>query len=131
MKKLPSDAPDSSAARKPNGAIRTKCRSPARPVECRAGAIRRIVVDCNVNGLGDDLDISLGLSADRNANGIPDECESCPADFNSDGRTDVLDFVAFQVAWTAQDPAADCDLNAAFNVLDFVCFQQVFVKGCK
>ena len=69
-------------------------------------------------------------AADNNANGVPDECESCPADFNGDGQANVLDFVAFQGAWSAMDPAADCDLNGAFNVLDFVCFQQVFVKGC-
>lgn len=55
---------------------------------------------------------------------------TCPADFNGDGVLNVLDFVAFQLSWQAQDPGADCDANGAFDVLDFVCFQQAFVAGC-
>lgn len=54
----------------------------------------------------------------------------CPADVNGDGALDVLDFVAFQVAWQAQDPAADCDASGDFDVLDFVCFQGLFIEGC-
>ena len=55
----------------------------------------------------------------------------CAADFNCDGQTNVLDFVDFQVAFVAADPAADCDANGEFNVLDFVCFQTVFSAGCR
>ncbi|MCG3131479.1 MAG: hypothetical protein FLDDKLPJ_02272 [Phycisphaerae bacterium] len=33
--------------------------------------------DCNCNGSRDDEDIQNGTSDDRNANGIPDECEPC------------------------------------------------------
>ncbi|MFG0315140.1 MAG: GC-type dockerin domain-anchored protein, partial [Phycisphaerales bacterium] len=60
------------------------------------------------------------------------ECaeEACLADFNGDGSLNVLDFVAFQLAFTAGDAAADCDENGLFDVLDFVCFQQEFVVGC-
>jgi len=47
-------------------------------------------------------------------------------DFNADGEKNVLDFVAFQQAFTDQDPLADVDLNCQFNVLDFVAFQQAF-----
>jgi hypothetical protein len=54
----------------------------------------------------------------------------CYADFNGDGMRNVLDFVAFQNAWTAKDPAADCDQSGTFNVLDFVCFQSAFMAGC-
>jgi outer membrane protein assembly factor BamB len=57
--------------------------------------------------------------------------QACPADMNRDAKLDILDFVAFQLAWTAQDPVGDCDDNAAFNILDFVCFQQLFQAGCK
>jgi uncharacterized membrane protein len=56
--------------------------------------------------------------------------EGCAADFNGDGALNILDFVAFQNAFTAQDPAADCDGNGAFNILDFVCFQGLFQGGC-
>jgi len=43
--------------------------------------------DCNNNGADDARDISLGISQDTNANGIPDECEDC----NSNGILDDLD----------------------------------------
>lgn len=55
---------------------------------------------------------------------------NCIADFNGDGAFDILDFVAFQLAWQKGDSAADCDKDGAFTVLDFVCFQQSFQKGC-
>jgi hypothetical protein len=58
------------------------------------------------------------------------QAAGCPADFNADGVLNILDFVAFQLAWVAQEPAADCDANGAFNILDFVCFQQLFQAGC-
>jgi hypothetical protein len=55
---------------------------------------------------------------------------TCPGDFNGDGVLNVLDFVAYQQAWVLQNPAADCDENAAFNILDFVCFSLLFNDGC-
>ena len=56
---------------------------------------------------------------------------SCKADFNGDGALNILDFVAFQGAFTSGDPSADCDGNGMFNVLDFVCFQGLFTAGCE
>ena len=57
--------------------------------------------------------------------------QGCYGDFNGDGDLNVLDFVAYQIAWQDMDPAADCDGNGAFNVLDFVCFQQAWQAGCE
>lgn len=54
----------------------------------------------------------------------------CAADVNGDGELNVLDFVAFQLAWSSGDPAGDCDGNGVFNVVDFVCFQLLFQGGC-
>lgn len=54
----------------------------------------------------------------------------CGADFNGDGKVNVLDFIDFQSAWQQNDPAADCDASGSFDVLDFVCFQSVFQSGC-
>ena len=54
----------------------------------------------------------------------------CPGDFNGDGMLNVLDFVDYQIAWQAQDAAADCDANGEWNILDFVCFQTLFSEGC-
>jgi choice-of-anchor B domain-containing protein len=56
--------------------------------------------------------------------------DDCSADFNGDGNLDILDFIAFQNAFTSADPGADCDDNGALNILDFVCFQGLFQAGC-
>ena len=54
----------------------------------------------------------------------------CAADVNGDGALNVLDFVAFQEAFVAGEPAADCDGSGAFDILDFVCYQNLFNAGC-
>ena len=59
-----------------------------------------------------------------------DTATGCPADFNGDGDLNVLDFVAYQDAFVAGDPAADCDGSGSLDVLDFVCFQGLFSAGC-
>ena len=53
-----------------------------------------------------------------------------PGDFNGDGVKNILDFVAFQEAFVAGDPSADCDQNGSLDILDFVCFQALFQGGC-
>ncbi|MEM7311424.1 MAG: hypothetical protein AAF682_32465, partial [Planctomycetota bacterium] len=55
-------------------------------------------LDCNGNGIADDLDIAAGTSKDCNQNGIPDECEpdcdgdgipdDCEEDCNQNGIPD-------------------------------------------
>jgi len=49
--------------------------------------------DCNGNGRPDGADVSSGRSADRNRNGVPDECEagSAAPDCNENGEPDVFD----------------------------------------
>lgn len=98
----------------------------------KAGAAHVLgaIADCNGNGLLDLCEILAGDAMDENANGVLDECETCAADINGDGVLDVLDFVAFQLAWQDQDPIADCDANGLYNVLDFVCYQLLFQEGC-
>jgi len=59
-----------------------------------------------------------------------EDCLPCIADFNDDGETNILDFVAFQAGFADMDPAADCNDDGMFNILDFVCFQGAFVEGC-
>lgn len=44
------------------------------------------------------------------------------ADFNHDGAYNVLDFQAFETAWTAHSPAADLDHDGNFTVNDFQWF---------
>ena len=55
---------------------------------------------------------------------------NCLADFNTAGELDVLDFVAFQLAWQAGDLAADINADGALDLLDFIAFQSLFQAGC-
>jgi hypothetical protein len=58
------------------------------------------------------------------------ETAGCAGDFNGDGMANVLDFVAFQLAFVAGDPLADVNDDGMLSVLDFVVFQILFQEGC-
>jgi hypothetical protein len=73
----------------------------------------------HIGDLPPELDI-IGIA------GVP----PCDADFNGDEAANVLDFVAFQLAWQSKDPSADCDASGTFDVIDFVCFSYVYSLGC-
>ena len=47
-------------------------------------------------------------------------------DFDGNGVKNILDFVAFQQAFTAGSPLADANEDCQLNILDFVAFQQQF-----
>jgi len=85
--------------------------------------------DCNANGENDLCDVASGAAEDENGDGVPDSCQ-CPGDVNGDGELSILDFIAFQGLFAANDPAADCNEDEMFNILDFVCFQGQFAMGC-
>lgn len=70
--------------------------------------------------------------AERNAGLQVVDLSTCPcaADINGDGDLTVLDFIAFQLAWTAQEPAADCDGDGDHDITDVTCFQTLFARGC-
>ena len=95
-------------------------------------------VDCNLNQIPDNCDISSGRSQDVNGNGVPDECEStCYADCDQTtgiGGLDIMDFVCFQTRFVSRDPyACDCDTStgpSVCDIFDFLCFQNAFVAGC-
>jgi len=70
---------------------------------------------------------------DTNYDGLIDDADcpgDCPADVNSDGKLNVLDFAAFQQAFSDKDPIADLDDNGIFNMFDFIAFQELFLLGC-
>lgn len=57
----------------------------------------------------------------------------CYADLDADGRVNFSDFLAFQNALVAHDPAADCDRSSGagvFDLFDYLCFQNAFMHGC-
>jgi hypothetical protein len=82
-------------------------------------------VDCNVNLVPDNCDISAGTSLDEDDNGVPDECESVPGDLDGDGLVSTTDFFLLLAAWgpcPAPCPpgcAADLDGDCDVNVVDF------------
>jgi hypothetical protein len=78
--------------------------------------------------LGEANDGAPPLAAEFNF--VLSIAEGCPGDFNGDGNLDILDFVAFQNAFTSGDPSADCNGDDMLNILDFVCFQNVFQADC-
>lgn len=71
--------------------------------------------DCNANGDDDLIDIILGVSADLNANGIPDECEACVGDLNGDGAVNGADLGILLGGWGASGGKADINRD---NVVD-------------
>jgi hypothetical protein len=91
--------------------------------------VAQVVGDFDTDGREDI--VAASIVSDAILTLLPNEsCPPCPADINADGSLNILDFVSLQLAWIANDPAADCDDNARFNILDFVCFQQLFQAGC-
>lgn len=67
--------------------------------------------DCNGNGVADAIDLSNGVSADCNANAIPDECE---ADADQDGVMDECD----NCPTTSNPDQADADANGLGDACD-------------
>jgi len=59
-------------------------------------------VDCNNNGIADQIDIANGTSTDCNGNGVPDECDPL-VDCNGNGTQDACDI--------ASGTSADCNTN--------------------
>ncbi|UYV12923.1 MAG: hypothetical protein NCW75_01245 [Phycisphaera sp.] len=56
---------------------------------------------------------------------------SCYPDFDEDGALTIFDFLAFQNAFDAGDPIADCDEDGSLTIFDFLCFQNAFDAGCE
>ena len=66
-----------------------------------------LAVDCNRNGIEDEVDISGNTSADCNENSIPDECEFAPLQFGL--REQALTVERFPRALTSGDFDGDGD----------------------
>ncbi|OAB56649.1 hypothetical protein AY599_24865 [Leptolyngbya valderiana BDU 20041] len=55
----------------------------------------------------------------------------CAADFDGDGELTLFDFLAFQNAFDAGEPAADFDGDGDLTLFDFLAFQNAFDAGCE
>lgn len=76
-----------------------------------------------------DMIIGLGFDGIAGTSGIF-IASICPADFNSDGVQNILDFLAFLNAYNARDPMADVNGDGFVNTQDFVLFLNAYSSGC-
>ena len=72
-------------------------------------------VDCNGNGIEDDLDITSGFSIDLNGNGIPDDCLE-EGDCDGNGVSDLVDITL---------GALDLNRNSVLDSCESVAFLRV------
>lgn len=54
----------------------------------------------------------------------------CYADFDGNGALNVLDYIAYQLAWHQGNMDADCNADGVLNILDYVCFHKAWHAGC-
>ena len=82
--------------------------------------------DCNANVLCDSVEISDGTAADKDGNGVPDECECPAADIDGDGEIGINDFLAVIGTWgPCPEPCppsctADVDGDCQVGINDFL-----------
>ena len=92
--------------------------------------VRQIIKDTaeDLGTPGFDIFFGFGLIDAKAA--VESVMGDCYPDFDADGALTILDFIAFQNAFTAGNANADCDNNAVLDILDFICFQNSFTAGC-
>ncbi len=104
-------------------------------LEVRDGAVRALVsspgADVKEFWFEDwGLEYLLESQAEDRMELNPGVVNVCYADCNEDAQLDFFDFLCFQNAFGAGDPAADCDGDGTLSFFDFLCFQNEFAAGC-
>ncbi len=74
------------------------------------GVIGFRLQDCDGSGDLDAWEIAVGVVADANTDGVPDECQSLLADLNGDGVVDGADLGLFSTVW-GTDGSQGGDVN--------------------
>ncbi len=91
------------------------------------------LTDCNGNGVRDRDDIEDGLSMDRDANLVPDDCQ-CLGDLTGDGVVDEQDLSVlldhFGMPHFAGDLDGDLDHDRDVDLRDLGLLLAVFGQGC-
>ncbi len=101
------------------------------------GDLRAQVVDCNNNGVADEMDIASGYSSDCNLNSIPDECESVTfrrGEVNGDQIVDVADAIStvsylFLGSTVECADAADSNDDGVLDIADAVFLLSALFSG--
>lgn len=73
--------------------------------------------DCDSDGTADACEIASG-AADSNHNGVPDACETVPADINGDGVVNAGDLALLLGAWGTANAAADINDDGVVDGAD-------------
>jgi len=68
-----------------------------------------VLPNCDNDADNDGKELELGTQVDADYNGIPDDCEGCPADIDSDGDVDSDDVVVFFQTWDMGEQDYDGD----------------------
>ncbi len=87
------------------------------------------MTDCNGNGQDDYFDLLDGTSADDNGNGVPDECEDCPADLNGDGTVGQSD-LGILLASYGRNAGGDLDGDGDTDQADLGALLAVYGTDC-
>lgn len=98
-----------------------------------AGASVAGIGDVNGDGVDDLLIGSDRLSSTDPRTGISYVVfgrRFCQADFDLDGQWTIADFLAFQSAFDAGDPAVDLDCDGSLSLFDFLAYVNAFLAGC-
>ncbi len=95
-----------------------------------------LCADCNGNGLLDSCDIAAGRAADRDSNGVPDECQppACPGDANFDGMVGLAIIAVIIINWaTSVAPTTNGDVTAdgQVNLQDIALTITYFDTTCR
>ncbi len=86
--------------------------------------------DCDNDTLNDGRELEQGTQVDADYNGIPDDCETCPADYNGDGGVDGDDVIAFFGDWDSSLNEADYNGDGGVDGDDVIAFFQDWDSGC-
>ena len=77
----------------------------------------------------DNIRIGITNAADGDADGAPDTCAYCPADFNQDGGIDGGDVDSFFAAWESGDASSDVNQDGGIDGADVGTFFVAWEAG--
>jgi hypothetical protein len=76
-------------------------------------------LDCNDNGIPDEIDISVGASEDIDNSGTPDECD-CLVDVSGDGQVDINDVLSVVATFGSTGPLGDVNFDGVVDINDLL-----------
>jgi len=94
----------------------------------RIADVCQVLPNCDNDAANDGKELEQGTQIDADYDGIPDTCETCPADIDGDGDVDSDDIVVFFQTWEAGERDYDGDGDTDSD--DIVGFFTNWETGC-